>query len=99
MGHPRSCARGAPDRPGPSEQVGDGVEGDACGGGFEGGKHGSGGEGASAVFVIELVHGGEEAGAAFGVFECVEEVERVEPVGDEAGELHADEVGLIVFTS
>ena len=65
-----------------SEQVWNAVKGDAGGGGFPGGEHGGGGEGAHAVFVVDLVHGGEEAGAALLFFQAVEEGEGVQAVGD-----------------
>src|SRR5580692_7402003 len=80
-----------------SEQVGDGVEGDSCGGGFEGCEHCRWGEGGGAVFEIEFIHGGEQAGAALGVVEGIEQVQRVEPVGNQAVELNSYEVGLIVL--
>ncbi len=46
-----------------SEQIGDGVERDSCRGGFVGREHRGGGEGRGAVFLIELVHGGQQFGA------------------------------------
>ena len=78
-----------------SEQVGDGVEGDAGGSGFVGGEHGGGGEGGGAVFLVDGVDCLHEALAGLRVVECVEEVEGVEPVGDEVVEGDADEVGGI----
>ena len=82
-----------------SEEVGDGVEGDSGGGGAlgDGGEHGGGGEGGEAVAVVECVHGGGEVGAALVVVELAEEAEGVEGVGDELGELDADEVGALVL--
>jgi len=89
------CVRAPPW--GALEQVRDGVEGDAGGGGFEGGEHGGGGEGGEAVFVIDGVHGLGEAGALFAAVFGVEEGEGVEGVGDEVGENDGDEEGLLVF--
>jgi hypothetical protein len=80
-----------------SKEIGNAVEGDAGGGGFKGSEHGGGGEGAGAVFVVQLVHGGEQTGAALGIVERIEEIEGVKAVGNEVVELHADEVGLVVF--
>src|SRR5665213_3145695 len=82
-----------------SEQVGNVVEGDAGGCGFLCREHGGGGKRAEAVFVIELVHGFEQAGAALLAIERVEEIERVQVVRNQAVELHADEVGLVVFSA
>src|ERR1017187_6035617 len=79
------------------EQVGDAVEGNAGGCGFVGGEHGCGSQGAHTVFLVELIHCGEKAGATARVVEAVEEVERVEAFGNQAVEMDADEVGLVVF--
>ena len=79
-----------------SEQLGNGVEGDARGRGFEGGEHGGRGQRAQAVLVVQRVHGCQQARAVLLALRPVEEVERVQTVGDEAVEMHADEVGLLV---
>jgi len=71
------------------------VEGDAGGGGFVGGEHGGGGQGAHAVFLVELIHGGEETGAALLAVEGVEEAEGVEAVGDKCAKVNADEEWVI----
>ncbi len=72
------------------------MEGDSCGGGLVGGEHGCRGQSTHAVFLVELVHGFEQAGAAFRVVEPVEEIEGVETVGNEPVEIYADEVRLVV---
>ena len=80
-----------------SEQIGDGMEGDSCGSGLEGTEHRCRSKGGCSVFLVELVHRGEQAGAALGVLQGVEEVEGVEAAGDEAVELDAYEIRLVVF--
>ena len=51
-----------------SKQFRNGVEGDAGGRGLEGGEHGGGRQRAEAVFVVQRVHGGQQARAALLVF-------------------------------
>jgi len=78
------------------EQVWDAVEGDSRWGSLVCGEHGCRGQSAHAVFLIELVHGFEQTGAALRVVEPVEEIEGVQTVGDESVEIYANKVWLVV---
>ena len=47
--------------------------------------------------LFSCVHGRQQAGAALLAVEGVEEVERVQAVGDQIVQVHADEVGVVVL--
>ena len=79
------------------EQIRDAMERDTRRRGFEGRQHGCRRQRAHTVFMIQLVHRREQAGAARAVLERVEKIQRMQPVGNQAVQLHPDEIGLVVL--
>ncbi len=73
------------------------MEGDASGRGLERGQHGRRGQRIHAIFLIQSVHCGQQARTARLAVHFIEQVERVQAIGDQSAEMHADKKGRRAF--